>query len=197
MSTTYKPLTVSHLGVGVTYRRPAQDTPENVDFDSPATAVMTDLTKVAAVTMGPCVSLDAARDRMIASGVRLLLVTDQANRILGIITTVDLENRPMQYLKEHGGRREDIYIRDIMTPQEKLEVLDMAEVARASVGDVIETLKSTGRKHALVVERDEQGNEVLRGLFAASRMGQLLGVSIETTERVTTFADLGQLKSVM
>ena len=195
MFTQYKSLSVSILGSGVTYQRPKQDLPENVSFDSPATDAMTDLTKVAAVTMGPCVSLDAAQERMVASGVHLLLVTEQSNRILGIITTVDLENRPVQYLKEHGGKREDIYIRDIMTKQDKLEVLDMAEVARASVGDVVETLKSTGRRHALVIERSAEGDQALRGLFAASRVGQLLGVSIETTERATTFADLGQMKA--
>lgn len=195
MSTEYRSLPYTYLDSGTTHCRPRQSLPETVTLDSPAYDVMTDLTKVAAVTMGPCVGIDAANDRMVASGVRLLFVTDQQNHILGLFTSVDLATRPMQYLKEHGGKREDIYIRDIMTPQDRLEVLAMGDVVRASVGDIVATLKRGGRQHALVAEDDENGKQVIRGLFSATQISKQLGETIETTEVAKTFAEVGQLKA--
>ncbi|OOZ41581.1 hypothetical protein BOW53_03470 [Solemya pervernicosa gill symbiont] len=191
MSENYNPMSYAYLESGVTYRRPPQRLPDRVKLTSPATDVMTDLTKVAGMTMGPCAGLDAAHQRMVASGVRLLMVADQQNNILGIITSTDLSgDRPLKYLQEVGGKREDIFIRDIMTPQEKLEVLSIADVERAHVGDVVATMKTVGRQHALVVDTDADGNQVIRGIFSAKQIGMQLGESIDTIEIAKTFAEV-------
>lgn len=190
MSNTFHALPYTTLGPDVGYRRPRQVLPDRVDSTSPATDVMTDLTKVAAITISPCATLDQAQERMIASGVRLLLVTNQRNHILGLITTTDLQSeRPMQYLKEVGGKREDIFVRDIMTPQDQLEVLFMNDVSKAQVGDVVETLKRVGRQHALVVDVEDDAPSV-RGIFSTKQLGMQLGVGIETSEIAKTFAEL-------
>lgn len=190
MSNAFQSLPYSTLQPDTGYRRPRQDLPERVESTSPAIDVMTDLTKVAAITISPCATLDQAQERMIASGVRLLLVTDQRNNILGLITSTDLQSeRPMQYLKEVGGKREDIFVRDIMTAQDKLEVLFMEDVSKAQVGDVVETLKRVGRQHALAVDQ-EDGEQVVRGIFSTKQISKQLGVEIETTEIARTFAEL-------
>lgn len=195
MSTEYRSLPYTYLEPGTTFCRPRQDLPETVTLDSPAYDVMTDLSKVAAVNMGPCVGIDAASDRMVATGVRLLFVVDQQNTILGLFTSVDLATRPMQYLKEHGGKREDIFLRDIMTPQDRLEVLSMSDVARASVGDIVATLKRGGRQHALVADMAENGKQIVRGLFSATQISKQLGETIQTLEVAKTFAEVGQMKA--
>lgn len=191
MSEHYNPLSYSLLRASSSYQRPPQRLPERVTADSPATDVMTDFTKVAAITMGPCATLDAAEQRMIASGVRLLLVTDQSNAILGIITSTDLHgDRPLKYLQEVGGKRGDIYLRDIMTAADKLEVLYMVDVENARVGNVVETMKRMGRQHALVVDLDDNKNQIVRGLFSTTQISRQLGVNIDTTEVAKTFAEL-------
>ena len=191
MSFDYRALPYSRLQPNASYRRPPQRLPERVDRGSPATDVMTDLTKVAAITIGPCATLEDAKQRMIASGVRLLLVTDRYNAILGLITATDLQSeRPMQYIKEVGGKRDDIFLRDIMTPQEKLEVLYMVDVMKARVGDIVETLKHVGRQHALVVDLDQEEEQVVRGIFSTKQIGKQLGEEIETHEIAKTFAEL-------
>ncbi len=191
MTSTYRPLPYSHLHSDTGYHRPPQRLPERVRSESAALDVMTDLSKVAAMTIGPCATLEAAEERMIASAVRLLMVTDQYNCILGIITATDLRGeRPMQYLKEVGGKREDIFVRDIMTPREKVEVLYMEDVKTARVGDIVETLKRVGRQHALVVDRDDNGHQSVRGIFSTKQIGKQLGMEIETTEIAKTFAEL-------
>ncbi len=176
---------------GTSYASPPQHLPEKVTADSPAIDVMTDFTKVAAITMTPFASLDETEQRMIASGVRLLLVTDQANSILGVITANDLlGQRPVKYLQEVGGKRSDIEVRDIMTTSDQIEVLYMVDVENATVGDIVDTLKSEARQHAMVVDLDENKNQVVRGLFSTTQIGRQLGVTIESTGAAKSFAEL-------
>ncbi len=191
MSDKFNALSSAPLQPETTYHRPPQVLPELVKVNSPATEVMTDFTKVAAITMGPCATIENANQRMIASGVRLLFVTDQYNAVIGLITTTDINgDKPLKYLKEVGGKREDIFLRDIMTPQEELEVLHMVDVEKARVGDIIETLTSAGRQHALVVEFDDNKQQIIRGLFSTKQISKQLGMNIETTEVARTFAEL-------
>ncbi len=176
---------------GSTYACPPQRLPEKVTADSPAIDVMTDFDKVSAITMTPFASLDEAEQRMIASGVRLLLVTDQANSVLGVLTANDLMgNRPVKYLQEVGGKRSDIEVRDIMTSSDKLEVMYMVDVENARVGDIIETMKKVGRQHAMVVDLDADKNQVIRGLFSTTQIGRQLGITIELTGKAKNFAEL-------
>lgn len=176
---------------GSSYAVPPQRLPEKVTADSPAIDVMTDFTKVAAITMTPFASLDEAEQRMIASGVRLLLVTDQANSILGVLTANDLMgNRPVKYLQEVGGKRSDIEVRDIMTSSDQIEVLYMVDVENANVGDIIETMKKVERQHAMVVDLDDSKNQVIRGLFSITQIGRQLGITIELTGKAKSFAEL-------
>jgi len=189
--TNYNTLPYTNLSSGSTYRRPPQRLPERVRAESPAIDVLTDFNKVAALTIGPCATIDQANQRMISSGVRLLLVTDQYNAIMGIITATDISGeKPLKYLKEVGGKREDIFVRDIMTAQEKLEVLYMVDVENAKVGDIVETMKRVGRQHALVIDLDEKKQQVVRGLFSTKQISKQLGITIEPTEVARTFAEL-------
>jgi CBS-domain-containing membrane protein len=128
---------------------------------------------------------------MIACGVRLLFVTDIDDNLLGIVTYSDLRGeKPVQYIKEHGGNREDIMARDIMTPKDNLSALRFADVSRASVGDIIQTMSELGRQHTLVMETTEQGESVIRGIFSTSQICRQVGVSFEPALRANTFADV-------
>lgn len=191
MSKEFTALPYEQLRAGTSYHRPPQKLAERVGANDPATEVMTDFTQVSAMTIGPCANLAEVEQRMIASEVRLLLVTDQNNQVLGLITTTDLQGeKPMKYLQEVGGKREEIFVRDIMTPQEKLDVLYMDNVRRARVGDIVETLKRVGRQHALVVDRDEAGDQIVRGIFSTTQISRQLGVNVEPAEVAKTFAEL-------
>lgn len=188
----YNILKHGRLAPGTGYARPRQELPTRVRLDDPATFVMTDFTRVAAVTMGPCATLTAAVERMKASGVRMLLVTDQYNHVIGLITSTDVEGeRPVQYLREVGGSWDDIMLRDIMTPQERLEVLDYDDVRRARVGDIVKTLKSVGRQHALVVENLPDGGQQIRGIFSRTQIGRQLGMPFDSIEIANSFAEVG------
>ncbi len=191
MSKTYRALNSATLGTEVPYQRPTQTLPDKVTLDSPAMDVMTDLSRVSAMIISPLVNLDEANARMIATSVRLLFVINQFTHVIGIVTSKDLSGEKMiNYLKESGGKREDVLVRDIMTPQHRIEVMDFDAVSKARVGDLVETLKRMGRQHALVVQSDKNGRKTIRGVLSATQIGKQLGIVIDTSDVAGSFAAL-------
>ena len=192
MKREYQALNSHQLQSGARYHLPGQD-PERVRIDSPALAVMTDLRQIPAATIDLEAPLDAANRFMIRRGVRLLLVTDDERQVLGLITANDiLGEKPVQFALERGIKRQEIRVRDIMTPRERLEVLLYSDLVRAEVGHVVATLKHAGRQHALVIDLGGEGElQAVRGIFSASQIARQLGVAIHTTEVAQTFAEIG------
>jgi CBS domain-containing protein len=175
-----------------TFQQPVMPRPPHVGLDDAAVDVMTDFRRVRAITVPATVSMDYASERMRANRVHLLLVTDERNTIVGLITSTDIEGeRPLMRMREFGVRREELSVADIMTPRERIEVIEMADVARARVGHVVATLKAVGRKHAMIVDRDDSGRSIVRGLFAASQIGLQLGEPFDPAEIARSFADVG------
>ncbi len=169
-----------------------QGLPERVTMNDPAIDVMTDLKRVKAVTIAPTVSIELARQTMIGAGVRLLLVTDTDAHILGVISARDIMGaKPVRFSSEQRVGRDEIHVEDIMTPVGALEALDLEDVYRARVGDVVTTLREAGRQHTLVLDQDANtGKPVLRGLFSATQIGAQLGVEITANGRMQSFAEL-------
>ena len=161
--------------------------------DSPALAVMTDLRQIPAATIDLEAPVDAANRFMIRRGVRLLLVSDDERRVLGLITSNDiLGEKPVQFALERGIKRQEIRVRDIMTPCERLEVLHYADLIHAEVGHIVATLQRAGRQHALVIDMGGNGKtQTVRGIYSASQIARQLGVAIHTTEVAQTFAEIG------
>lgn len=191
MKRDYPTLTPRPLKAGATFRRPAPLAPSRVSLESPAVEVMTDLTQVQVVTVDAQCTLDAAEHRMIARGVRLLLVVDPDDRLLGLITASDiLGEKPMKHIQIHGGARRDILVRDVMTSRDRLEVLSMSQVRAAPVGSVVATLRRSGRQHALVVDDGEGELDKVRGIFSVTQIARQLGVAIQAPEVARTFSEI-------
>ncbi len=187
----YAPLAGHPLKTGTTFLRPMQVLPERVTLDDPAVSVMTDLKSVSVVNVRAMTSMDKANAKMIRYGVRLLLVLDDADKVVGLLTATDiLGAKPMCFLQNVGGTHADITVRDIMTPQHELEVLKLRDVLAAKVGHVVATLKQAGRQHALAVEENADGSQAVRGLFSATQIARQLGVQIQTMEVARTFAEI-------
>jgi CBS domain containing-hemolysin-like protein len=190
MSGNYSELDTITLTDETALDRPRQEVAESVGLGEPAMKVVTDLSKVAAMTINPCASMDNASERMIASNVRLLFVTDQYYKIMGLVTSRDLMgDRAIKYMQEHGGKREDIMVRDIMTPRHHIDALDIEDVRNARVGDIVETLRRMGRQHALVVSRDGNGSRIA-GVISTTQVSKQTGVEISVAGVASTLADL-------
>ncbi|MBI5910970.1 MAG: CBS domain-containing protein [Betaproteobacteria bacterium] len=192
MTREYHPLSAHRLQPGARHHQPGQDA-ERVRVDSPALAVLTDLRQIPAATIDPEAPVDAANRFMIRRGVRLLLVSDDERRVLGLITSNEvLGEKPVQFALERGIKRQEIRVRDIMIPCGRLEVLHYADLIHAEVGHIVATLQHSGRQHALVADMGGDGKtQTVRGIFSASQIARQLGVAIQTTELAQTFAEIG------
>lgn len=192
MNRSYNVIPTTPLQKGATFHKPRQVLPERVTMDDPVSAVMTDFTVVTAYTIFPLETIEAAREKMIHRGVRMLLVVDDMHHILGLITATDLTGeKPMQVVQTQGIRYSDVLVKDIMTPRERLEVLCMDDMQTACVGDIVTTLKAHGRQHALAVERTSGQAQILRGLFSISQINRQLGTQVDVVGVASTFAELG------
>ncbi len=191
MSREYAPLASSLLQPACDFSSPSKALPERVTLDNPAIDVMTDLKCVNAVVIQAHDTVEEANRRMLQRSVRLLLVLDHTRRVEGLITATDtLGEKPMRLVAERRCRREEVLVREIMTPQSRLEVLDIADVLRATVGHIVATLKRAGRQHAMAVEYDRGGIQTVRGLFSTSQIGRQLGAVIQTAEVARTFSEI-------
>ncbi len=191
MDREYKALNAHSLKSGASFVRPTQTLPDRVTLEEPALSVMTDLRSVSVVTVRAKTPMDKAHAKMRRYGVRTLLVLDESDKVLGLLTTTDiLGEKPMRFLQHMGGTHADILVRDIMTPQRELEVLQFQDVANAKAGHILATLKAAGRQHAMVVEERENFPQAIRGIFSATQIARQLGVQIQITEIARTFAEI-------
>ena len=191
----YRALPQAKLGPDAGYHVPDPTMSTPVRGESPAIEVMTDLRRVAAVTIGRFASIDEANHTMIARGVRALFVIDDRHRVWGIVTARDvLGEKPVQITQQRGIRHDEVLVRDIMTAVDRMEVIDLADVLGARVGDVVATLKRSGRQHALVVDRSWQRTadqtQMVRGIFSLTQIARQLGITLQTTEIGRTFAEI-------
>jgi len=188
----YRTLETHALSSETALERPRQELRESVSLNDPAINVVTDLSKVAAMTINPCASMDNASERMISANVRLLFVTDQYYNIMGLITARDITGeRAVLYMQEHGGKREDIMVRDLMTPRHRIETLDQDDIIHAKVGDIVETLRRMGRQHALVLKRGSGDDmNLITGIISTTQVVKQTGENISVIGLPTTIADL-------
>ena len=113
---------------------------------------------------------------MKTSGVRLLLVTDDEQSVIGLITAKDIQGeRPIKVAQESRVAHSDITVGLIMTPQEAITALSLVSVNESLVGHIVETLNQLERQHMLVVEEDEETKcHQVRGLFSMSQVSKQL-----------------------
>ena len=171
--------------------------------DSPALQVMTDLARTSPATIRPQAPLAGANQFMITRGVRLLLVVDDLENVLGVITATDiLGERAMLAATQRGLRRDELTVADIMTGAGLVEVIALADVEASRVGHVVATLRRAGRQHALVVDTDTLPparpleaplrRTMVRGIFSISQIARQLGVALPAAGEVArTFSEIG------
>lgn len=191
MNREFEPLPQARLA-GLHCEVARTDESRKVSASSPAVEVMTDFTRVPAATIGAGILLDDANRAMMLRGVRLLLVADARQLVRGVISVADLlGERPVHVARNRGVPLGELTVSDVMTPLENTEAVELGEVLRADVGHIVATLRRSGRQHALVLEREEGGRGLIRGIFSASQIARQLGEPQPiSTEIARTFAEI-------
>jgi len=202
MDREYHALPIRELGEEAGYRRPTQPQAARVTPESPALEVMTDLLRASPATIRPQAPVEGANQYMISRGVRLLLVVDERELVLGVLTATDvLGEKALRVALDRGIRRGELTVGDIMTSARQVEVLALADVEAARVGHVLKTLNRAGRQHALVVDFDvlparslidaPVRRSMVRGIFSVSQLARQLGVALQSGGEVArTFSEI-------
>lgn len=160
-------------------------------MDSPALGVMTDLTTVAAAVVAPSTTVDDAERLMMRRGVRMLLVLDDNELLVGIVTATDIMGEaPVTLAQQRGVRHSDILVADVMTPAQRLEAFELHALRHARVGNVVASLQERRRHHALVTQPDGSGGLEVRGIFSLSQIARQLGTALELPGGASSFAEI-------
>lgn len=184
------PLSCVPLKQGITYEHPRY-VPELVHLDGPALDVMTDFSKVQALTVRPHISIHEALEEMkwvqvyIGSEFRAvrvcnLLVTDEAREIIGLVTSDDIRGeKPIGIAHDKGIRHTEVTVAMVMIPLADITALDIVAVRKARVADVIETMRERQCRHLLVVEKDVENKQRVRGMFTRSQICRQLAEDVK------------------
>lgn len=191
MNNNYQILSHRLLASGATLLQSQNPGKQPITLHDGAIEVLTDFRYARPFSIGSRATIDEVNAKMIACGVRLLFVADGDGVLQGLVTYTDLfGEKPVRYIKEHGGTRGEILAQDIMTPLAKLEALALDDVRKARVGDIVETIRRAGRQHMLVSLTGDTGDQVICGLFSSTQIEKQLGMKIELSDRAHTFADI-------
>ena len=202
MDRQFQSLPIRELGEEAGFRRPMQPQSTRVTVESPALEVMTDLCRSSPATIRPQAPIEGANQFMISRSVRLLLVVDERETVLGVVTATDvLGEKALRIATDRGMKRGELTVGDIMTPARQVEVIALSDIEGARVGHVLETLRRAGRQHALVVDFDAippkslidapVRRTMVRGVLSLSQLARQLGIVLQTAGEVArTFSEI-------
>lgn len=167
-----------------------------VTMESPALDVMTDLTEVKAATTSPSTSLRQAEQIMIYQGVRMLFVVRDMPTIEGLITSTDLHgDTQMRLVQQRNVHYDELSVADVMAGLSTLDAIDFELMQRATVANLVATLRRSGRNHLLVVESAAGAPPRVRGIVSRAQIERQLGSPVAVTEVANTFAEVVQMLS--
>jgi CBS domain-containing protein len=191
MARTYTSVPTRGVDPGIGIHKPADQDARPVGLDSPAIEVLTDFRHVRPVTISVRENPESALGKMLQHHVRLLLVTDERGLLAGLVTSTDLEIDTTKPAGNIGvARGVPSAVSEVMTPLHQIEVMDLDDVLHARVGNVVATLRTVGRQHAMVVDY-RNGAMRVRGLFSAAQLSRQLGVAVDSLDAVRGFARVG------
>jgi CBS domain-containing protein len=199
MNTNNTPLRLSKPKATIGFVTKADTRNSRLELDDPALDLLTDFYLTPAISVLAAAQIDNALTQMISSGVRLLFVVNAGFKILGAITSYDIQGeKPLRYLQSRDCRigiclREDILVQDIMTPVHEWKVIKYGQLVHATIRDLALTFKELGRKHIIVVDDavvGDRNGQVVRGLLSLTTLERVLGTSIDSTKIANSFAEI-------
>lgn len=146
-----------------------------ITMDSSALEIFTDFELVKPRIIDSDTSAIEAERLMLKAHVRMLMVVDARQHFLGVINLENLNSQEILKKLQAGHAREDLYVLDFMQSRESLRAFDYADLAKASIRNVIDTLKFHGEQHCLVIQSD---THKIRGIISASDIARKLDLPV-------------------
>lgn len=149
---------------------------QELTLDSPALAFFTDFASTTPQVIEDTTAAVDVQWMMQKAHVRMKLVVNADDQFLGVISSDHLSERRLVQKISEGFKREEISVSELMVLKTDLKALDYDEVSRATIREVVETLKDWGEQHCLVID---QTTHHIRGIFSASDISRKLRLPID------------------
>jgi CBS domain-containing protein len=142
---------------------------------------LTDFRHEYLITVEADSSVEAALDDMSRLGVHALLVTRQEvestdQQVVGLITHHDIERSRPHRSPQAAADDEHrvISVGEVMTPWNELPLVRYESLQSLSASELYEMFQGTGLTHLLVVESDDNGCVLARGLLSRATLAKRL-----------------------
>ncbi len=160
-----------------------------VSLHSPAISVFTDFKHHQPHVIDEHAPATKLTRIMLQAHVTMMLVVNHAGKFIGIVSRDDVTDQKIMQKVSAGLARDSLKVSDFMREKTSLMAFDFDELTRATVGDVVETLKDSQRHHCIVLDRKQ--HEV-RGIISVSDIARQLQVPVDIAHR-PSFANLSSV----
>jgi predicted transcriptional regulator len=167
-----------------------------VSLESSARNVFTDFMNKPPETTRPDATLEQALNQMIVTKVKSLLVIDENEDVVGLISSKHIHSPQVPMIaKQQDTSAKELSVSAIMSPVDKLQTIDLKDLQNARVGHIARLIHDLGVQHLLVIERSPDGiQQTVRGVFSASRLSRQLGMPVLNDLSSHSLADMNKIK---
>lgn len=148
--------------------------PEIAHLDSPALDVFTDFKSKPPAYVSPHENVQSALEHMKKEGVKSLLVVNQEEKIIGMISARGVQGARLGMIaQKHAVNLTEVTVYMAMMPAEALPTLNFKYLDSARVGHIVRLMHDKGVNYLLAVE-EIADQQIVRGIFSASRISRQL-----------------------
>jgi len=159
----------------------------DVQADSSALTILTDFRNHKPHMAYAQLEATEALEVMQAEDVKIKLVVDDSKEFIGVISQDDLSDHNLLLKQmEMQVKRDELLVQDLMHARLKIHAVEFAEFSKATVSDIVSTLKKSHQEYLLVVDQDAHH---IRGIVSARDIASRLHVPIEIAKELT-FVDI-------
>ena len=151
-------------------------------LNSPAMKVVTDFKHSQPNMVNASSTARDALEMMHQEQTKLKLVVDNDGELVGLLHIDQLSDQAIMRRVAKGVSRDDILVADLMRPRERIKALAYQQLKHCNIGDVINTLQSSGEQHCVVIDRE---SHQIRGVISAQDIARRLRVQLNIQQTPT------------
>ncbi|WP_417669714.1 CBS domain-containing protein [Pseudoalteromonas tetraodonis] len=158
-----------------------------IDLTSPATQVVTSFTDKSPMRASFDTTIEQASKQLTTQRSDFILVTDEQQKLIGIVASADLQSSKIMILAQRLGLpRSEISLRYLMTPLSNLMGVSMKSLSYSCIGDALQTMEHHGAMFLLVTA----ANNEISGLISARDIARKLQIPVHISPIAHTFSEV-------
>lgn len=158
-----------------------------IDLTSPATQIVTSFTHTSPMRAAFDTTIEQASKQLNTRRSDFILVTDEHQKLIGIVASADLQSSKIMILAQRLGLpRSEISLRYLMTPLSNLMGVSMKSLSYSCIGDALQTMEHHGAMFLLVTA----ANNEISGLISARDIARKLQIPVHISPIAHTFIEV-------